>query len=94
MQITHEFANTAVLHPETGRPMTYHQLINHPDFRVVWNCSSANEFGRLAQGIGGRIKGTDTIRFVHKEDLSLKRFKDVTYGKFVCEEKPNKAEKQ
>jgi hypothetical protein len=91
---TCEFANAAVAHPETGLPMTYRQLITHPKTKVVWNHSSANEFGRLAQGIGGRIKGTDTIRFIHKEDVPKDRLKDVTYGKFVCEEKPHKAEVQ
>eukprot|EP00804_Cyclotella_cryptica_P001131 CCRYP_008401-RA/>CCRYP_008401-RA protein AED:0.27 eAED:0.27 QI:0/0/0/1/0/0/4/0/702 len=35
-------------------------------------------------GIGGRIKGTDTIRFVHKHEIPQDRFKDVTYIKFVC----------
>lgn len=89
-----EYANAAVLHPETGHPMTYRQLITHPDYQVAWNHSSANEFGRLAQGIGGRVKGTDTIRFIHKDEIPHNRFKDCTYGKFVCEEKPNKAEVQ
>ena len=91
-QATHEHANLAILHPDTGRQMTYRQLMTHPDFKDSWNHSSANEFGRLAQGIGGRIKGTDTIRFVRKEEIPPERFKDITYGKFVCEEKPNKAE--
>ncbi len=87
-----EFANIAVLHPETGAPMKYRQLITHPEFKVVWNRSSANEFGRLAQGIGGRIKGTNTIRFIRKDEVPFDRRKDVTYGKFVCELKPNKEE--
>jgi hypothetical protein len=87
-----EYANLAVLHPDTGLPMKYRQLINHPDTKIVWNHSSANEFGRLAQGIGGRIKGTDTIRFIRKDQVPTNRLKDVTYGKFVCEMKPNKAE--
>jgi hypothetical protein len=87
-----KYANIAVLHPETGQPMKYRQLITHPDFRVVWNCSSANEFGQLAQGIDCRIQGTNTIRFICKEEVPLDRLKDITYGKFVCELKPNKEE--
>jgi hypothetical protein len=66
--------------------------MKHPQFRADWSHSSANEFGRLAQGIGGRIKGTDTIRFVSKTAVPPDRYKDVTYGKFVCEIKPNKSE--
>jgi hypothetical protein len=50
----------------------------------VWNRSASDEFGRLAQGIGGRIKGTDTIRFIFKHEVPQDRFKDVTYVKFVC----------
>ena len=89
---TREYANVAVLHPDTGRQMTYRQLIKHPLFADKWNHSSANEFGRLAQGIGGRIKGTDTIRFVRKDQVPADRLKDVTYAQFVCELKPNKTE--
>lgn len=51
--------------------------------------SSANEFGRLAQGIGGCIQGTNTIFFVHKHQVPADRWKDITYAKFVCELKPN-----
>ena len=54
--------------------------------------SSANEFGRLAQGVGGRIKGTNTIFFIHKHQVPIDRLKDVTYAKFVVELKPNKPE--
>ncbi len=37
------------------------------------------------------MKGTNTI-FICKTDVPPDRFKDITYGKFVCEMKPNKAE--
>ncbi len=45
---------------------------------------AADEFGQLAQGIGGRIKGTDTIRFIHKHKIPADRLKDLAYIKFVC----------
>lgn len=77
-------AVNAVLDQETGQLLEYRQLLKHPRFREVWNRSASDEFGRLAQGIGGRIKGTDTIRFVHKHEIPADRFKDVTYIKFVC----------
>ena len=51
----------SVLDQETGQLLEYRQLLKHPRFKEVWNRSAADEFGRLAQGIGGRIKGTDTI---------------------------------
>jgi len=53
--------------------------------------SSANEFGRLAQGVGNRIKGTSTIFFVPKSDVPFKTSK-TTYGKIVCNIKPHKKE--
>ena len=53
--------------------------------------SLANEFGQLAQGVGGQIKGTNTIFFVHKHQVPQDRWRDITYAKFVCELKPNKA---
>ena len=74
----------SVLDQETGELLEYRQLLRHPRFKEVWNRSAADEFGRLAQGIGGRIKGTDTIQFIHKHEVPADRFKDVTYIKFVC----------
>jgi len=48
---------------ESGKLLKYRQLLAHPMHREIWMHSSANEFGRLAQGVGGRIKGTDTKFF-------------------------------
>ena len=44
--------------------------------------------------MGGRVKGTDTIQFIHKDKVPLERWKDVTYGSFSCDLKPNKEEKE
>jgi len=77
---------------ESGTQLKYRQLINHPKYREIWMHSSANEFGRLAQGIGGRIQGTNTIFFIHKYQVPVDRLGDVMYAKFVVELKPNKAE--
>jgi hypothetical protein len=55
----------------------------------------ANEFGRLAQGLkDGRVKGTNTIKFIHKDKVQEERMKDVTYRSFSCNFKPNKEEKE
>jgi len=85
-----ELAN-AVLDGE--KLLNYRQLIKHPELGDDWSFSSANEFGRLAQGIGGRVKGTNTINFIDKSEVPEDRFKDVTYGKFVCTIRPEKTEK-
>ncbi len=81
-----------VFDEETGERLKYRKLINHPKYHEVWSHSSANEFGRLAQGVGGRIQGTNTIFFIYKHEVPPDRWNDITYAKFVCELKPNKAE--
>jgi hypothetical protein len=63
-----------------------------PKHAKVWSESLANEFGRLAQGVGGRVKGTNTIFFIQKDQVPIDRRKDVMYGSFGCELKPNKEE--
>jgi hypothetical protein len=80
----------SVMHPVTGVAMEYRQLIKDPLTKEAWLLSSANEFGRLAQGVGGRITGTDTIQFVPHS--ALPAGKRATYPRFVCTERPQKAE--
>ncbi len=53
---------------------------------------AANEFGRLEQGVGGKVKATNTIFFISKNKVPKDRIKDVTYGSFVCDIKQNKIE--
>ncbi len=53
---------------------------------------AANEFGRLTQGVGGRVKVTNTIFFICKDQLPKDRMKDVRYGSFICDIKQNKTE--
>ena len=38
----------------------------------------------------GRVKGTNTIFFISKEDLPASRWKDVTYGHTVVNYRPEK----
>eukprot|EP00804_Cyclotella_cryptica_P026377 CCRYP_007695-RA/>CCRYP_007695-RA protein AED:0.34 eAED:0.34 QI:0/0/0/1/1/1/3/0/489 len=72
--------------------LNYRQLIRHPNYNADWTLSSANEFGRLANGVGGRVKGTKTITFIPKAAVPPNRRKDVTYGTFVCTVRPEKKE--
>ncbi len=59
----------------------------------MWAKFAANEFGRLAQGLkDGRVKGTNTIKFICKDKVPDKRMKNVLYGSFSCDIKPNKEE--
>ena len=87
-------AANSITDPSTGKQLEYKQLINHPDrkIRQMWQHSSANEFGCLAQGMGGRIEGTDTIKFLRYHEMLKNR--RPTYVRFVCEIHPQKAEKE
>ena len=44
----------------------------HPELKEAWEKSGANEFGRLAQGIGGRIKGK-ILSYLSKKKTYQKR---------------------
>jgi len=82
----------AVMDHDSGKMMNYCQLRKHPKYNKAWTTSSANEFGRLASGVGGRVKGTKKIRFIHQDDVPQKRWKDITYGSFQCNVRPEKIE--
>jgi hypothetical protein len=82
-----------VCNTDTGDYLNYQQLMRDPKHAKVWSESSANEFGWLAQGAGGRVTETNTIFFIRKDQVPIDRRKDVTYGSFGCKLKPNKEEK-
>ena len=75
----------AIVDPDTGKQLEYRHLIRHnrADIKETWNRSAANEFGCLAQGVGGRIEGTDTIFFIHPSKIPKGR--QPTYARFVCD---------
>ena len=77
---------------ETDKLLNYRQLMRHPKYKKAWSTLAAKKFGRLAQGVGGRIKGTNTISFIHKHQVPQNRMKEVTYGQFICNERHKKAE--
>ncbi len=65
MQFLCDYAN-AVLDGKTGELLEYRHLIARPKYKQAWGASFGNEIGRLAQGMPGRVKGTDTMFFVDK----------------------------
>ena len=73
-----------------GVAQEYRYLIKGPESKT-WERSFANELGHLAQGIR-EFKGTNTILFIPKSKVPKE--KNVTYGKIVCEMKPEKEEKE
>jgi hypothetical protein len=70
----------AVMDKTTGKLLNYRQLIRHPAYHADWTLSSANEFGRLANGVGGRIKNpTNTIKFIPKSAIPRDRLSFAQY---------------
>ena len=75
----------SVMDAEIGKLLNYKQLMRDLKYKKRWSTSPANEFGRLANGVGGLIKNlTNTIKFIKKKDVTNDRPKYVTYGSFVC----------
>ena len=70
----------AVLNEDTGELMEYRHLIRNPKYREIWGQAYGNELGRLAQGMEGRVKGTNTIFFISKEDLPAARYDVRTHS--------------
>ena len=58
---------------ETGKLLNYRQLIKNPKYKKNWSTSSANKFGRLANGVHGRIKNpANTITFIRRKEIPNK----------------------
>ena len=49
--------------------MKYRHLIQDPFYKDDWLILSANELGRLAQGLKRGIKGIDTVFFINKQQV-------------------------
>ena len=56
----------------------------------VWRRALSNELGRLSNGVGGCITGTNTIAFIQKSEVLCN--KKVTYANMVCDHRPLKSE--
>jgi hypothetical protein len=85
-----DFSN-AVVHPVIGKQMDYMALMQDPNLQSLWKIGFSNEAGRLFQGIHG-IPVTNTCFFVELKNIPKDR--KITYGKIVCDYKPNKKEKE
>jgi hypothetical protein len=84
--------NNSVICPDTGKSLTHQQLITLLRYTTRWMRSTANEIGRLAQGLKREIKGTIIIRFIRKSDVPAGC--NATYGYFVVDMKEHKEEKE
>jgi hypothetical protein len=82
----------AVLDAETGALMEMRHLLVNPKYKELWGKSYTTELGRLAQGIPGKSKGTNTIVFIKRDDVPIDRRRDVTYGRVCVNYRPEKAD--
>ena len=80
----------SVTHQISGVTQEYRHLIKGTE-RKIWEISFANELGQLSKGIR-EVKGTSTVMLIPKSKVPKE--KKVTYGKIVCEIKPEKEEKE
>jgi hypothetical protein len=92
---TNHWTNTQMknsgVHPVTGNEMKYTALVKDPTLKPLWKRFFVNELGRIFQGIRD-IQGKNTFFFV---DLTnIPKYRQITYGKFVCDYKPHKKEKE
>ena len=74
----------------SGDLLEHYHLIKGPD-SSMWKKSLANDLGRLAQGVGTRMKqGTNTISFMHQ--IIIPKNKKITHVKLVSAIRPLKEE--
>eukprot|EP00957_Ditylum_brightwellii_P184111 14023847-Ditylum_brightwellii.AAC.1 len=80
-----------VLHPTTGQPMEYEQLIKDLATKDIWRQGMCHELGCLAKGFKNDTKGTNTVIFFdHKQIRSIPKDQTVTYARIVVDFCPQK----
>jgi hypothetical protein len=79
-----------VLNMDTGKLMEMKHLLVNPKYKEVWGQLYTTELGRLAQGIPGVSKGTDTIVFIRRNKVPIDQIKDITYGCVCVNYRPEK----
>ena len=61
--------------------------MKNPKYSKLYGQSYAKELGQLAQGIPGKVTGTNTMFFINKSE---DRWRDITYGRVVVNYRPEK----
>ena len=91
IQALHHFSSPSINHvyDDKGKKQSIDDLLKSK-MKPTWEVSLSNEIGRLAQGVGNRVAGTDTIEFIRKNEVPAN--KKVTYANFICDYRPLKTE--
>ena len=80
----------AVLDEDTGELVEYRALTKNPKYSKLYGQLYAKELGRLAQGIPGKVTGTNTMFFINKSEVPADCWRDITYGRVVVNYRPEK----
>jgi hypothetical protein len=80
----------AVIRTTTGANMEYRGRISDDEIFPIWDRAAPNEFGRLVQGVGGRIEGSNIFYFIPRS--AVPSYKNITYGRFGVDIQSNKEE--
>jgi len=89
LQIATPYECNAVYDTDAGKMLEFRHLVKK--YPEIWIPSMANEFGRLMQGVGDRMKsGSNTMKFVAHN--AIPKNKTVTYACIVCDYRPLKSE--
>ena len=70
--------------------MEMRHLLANPKYKELWGKLYTTELARLAQGIPGVSKGTNTIVFIKYGDIPIDQQKDTTYGCVCVNYRPEK----
>jgi hypothetical protein len=79
------------IHSITGKEIEYMALMKEPRLQPLWKRGYVNQCWRLLQGIL-EIPGTDTCFFIRLTNTP--KYRNITYGKILCDCKPHKKEKE
>jgi hypothetical protein len=80
----------AVICPHTGKSLRHSELITLLWYKIRWMRSTANEIARLDQGLKRGVKGTNTIKFIRREDVPA--WRKATYGSLMVDIKAHTEE--
>jgi hypothetical protein len=82
--------SNTVICPDTGKSIKHSDLITLLYYKIRLMRSTTNEIGRLAQGLKHGEKGTNTIKFIRREDVTSGC--KATYGSSIVDIKTHKEE--
>ena len=68
-----------------GELLECRHLANRKEYKHKWGYQFGNEVGRLAQGMPGRVQGTNTMFFITKKQIPEDQRQDSTYRHIVCD---------